>query len=406
MNKVNRNGVFNLASRQPIDREYARNEQKIDNSRDSHIYFNITLINNTGAANPAQYAELRSDPLLINPEDYHMSIERFSIPTIMVPLDINSCFSTPGSSVFGNTKLGNSVTIAYSGAYSQVYFGTGSMGNFPDYTGSVPYPIGITQSSQLSFNYYQSVCDIFNNSISSAETNMKSQRAMYNADFTPFFTYDNSQSIFRINTPRQYDVNLGSTAPQLWVNNVAYLKINSIPAMANNQPIMPNPTGCDYQIKCRNAGGPASGNINGLTLLSIPNSLTGGVFITGNSNPQEFNNLANLNTMNTLQLLTNDIPVTPQGINNQSAGTLSDQSALIFTNFGTITSQGSDIRNFANFFVQGERRLIDLQGNDPLRKLSFNLYWADSAQHLTQVYIPPYYSVDVLVLFIKKGQYH
>jgi hypothetical protein len=58
------------------------------------------------------------------------------------------------------------------------------------------------------------------------------------------------------------------------------------------------------------------------------------------------------------------------------------------------------------FYIQGERRLIDLNGNVPLKQMSWNLYWSDQLQNLVPLYIPPYQSIGVLVQFIKKDHYH
>lgn len=384
-----------------VGRDYLITEQKLQDTRDAHIYFNITLQNPTGTPIQAQYAEVRSDPITLNPEDYHMSIERFNIPTVMVPLDINKVFTTGPLS--GVPTIPISVTIAYTGLYSQVFWGTGS-NTFPDYTGSSPFPLGIPNDPQLSYNYYQSVCDIFNTTIKTAESNLASNAPTYTGDFTPFFSYDANVNLFRINAPKQYCLDNGSNVPKLWINNSGYLKVNSIPAMANSISLQQNPTGCDYQLKIRNNGGLQNGTINGWGVLNIPYT-TQASYITGLSLPQEYNNLSNINTMISLQFLTNDIPVTPQGHNNQNPGTVSDQSRLIFTNFQVPSSIGWDVRNTVSFFLQGERRLIDLQGNNPLRKLSWNLYWSDTAQHLFPVYIPPYSAIDILVQFIKKGIY-
>jgi hypothetical protein len=401
MNKVNRNGQFNLASRQPIDRSYQRNEQKIDNSRDSHIYFNITLVNNSPTPIQAQYAEVRSDPLLINPEDYHMSIERFTVPTLLtIPLDSYD-YGTGGSTY--PTVV--SCTIAYTGTYVQAFWGTGSLSP-PDYTGPVGGngPLGLLGNDKaLNINYYQSVCDIMNSTIAQAETTIKANCPTYTGDFTPFMSYDSNTNLFSINTPRTYSVD-NPGAPQLWFNKNAYIYLNSVPAIANNIS-QSNPTGCDYRIKCRNYGGINGGHVNGITVLSIPYSITGST-CTGYSNPQEYPGLGNITIFDTIQFLTNDIPVTPQGINNQTINAISDTSRLVFTNYKVISDVGYDIRNFVSFYLQGERRLIDLQGNDPLRKISWNIYWSDPNQNLYPVYIQQNYPVDVLVLFVKKGQYH
>lgn len=385
-----------------------KNFNSFAESKDSHKYFNITLVNKTNNPLQASYLELRSDAVLPNPEQYHMSIERFDIPCSYLPLQVvEVAVGITGSS-------GQGFCISYTGTLTPNERGNVVSPQIPDYTGiNGQVPVGLgpgvqyndeegmvigTVNSSFAY-YYETMLDCFNFAIADAENWTIDNCPTYTADFTPFFSYNANSQLITLNAPQQYNLNI-TGAPKLQWGAVTQYFLQSIPVRYADQE---NPAGNCATAKIYPRGGPESSQLNGWQQIQIPNTLTP-TYFTGICLTQEWPCLENFQFPKTLQFLTNTIPVTLQDINNQNLGTVSDPSSLIFTNFDI--PLGTDSRSVVQFYIQGERRLIDLNGNVPLKQMSWNLYWSDQLQNLVPLYIPPYQSIGVLVQFIKKDHYH
>jgi len=375
--------------------------------KNAHRYYNITLINPTNLPSNAYYIETRSDPILEDPEKYHMSIERFDIPCAYLPLQIVE-------SISGQTGTsGQGFVISYTGVNSDVNNrGTVVSPVIPDYTGYNGQPIGIDKTSGLNsashqevssssswVYYYESYLDCYNSAIADAESYLKTIAPTYSVDFTPFFSYNPNSQLITLNAPQQYNMNI-TGAPQLQWGSLTQYYLQSIPVIYANQEA---PSFPDCTAKIYPRGGPSSSQVNGWQSIQIPNTLTP-TYFTGICLSQEWASLTNWQYPKTLQFLTNTIPVTLQDINNQNLGTISDASSLVFTNFDI--PLGVESRSVVQFYIQGERRLIDLNGNVPLKQMGWTLYWSDQYQNLIPLYLPPYQSIGVLVQFIKKDHYH
>lgn len=377
-------------------------DYKLQQTRDQHIYLDLTISNGDHFPIPAKYAEIRSSSVIENPEEYHLSVERFSIPAQMINL-LN--FGPGSQSIPSHSPSGssNSITIFYTGVYQQTFL---SLPTPVDYTGSTlqnSLPFGLNVSplsiSGTYLNFYQSFADSTNQAISAAENQIKNNCPTYNVDFTPFINYEPQTNLFRLNSPRQYNV-LISNSPQLWMNAHLFTYYQSFQSIANNIQTQLNATGCDYRLKIKNNGGLVGGN-QGIALIELPD-LTG-TQITGITQVQEFPTLYNFNDFKRIVMLTNDIPVTPTIISNlDQTNTILEPTRQVFNTFEVQGDAGFDIRSNLQFVLVGPRRYLDLQGNDPLRKLNIDIYWEDNAQNLIPIYIPAHDSINLLCQLTKK----
>lgn len=70
--------------------------------KSDHIYYNITVANNTSQYAPARFQEVRDEPILKKSSDYYMSIVRVNCPTSAIPIFIfpgyklNPALASPG----------------------------------------------------------------------------------------------------------------------------------------------------------------------------------------------------------------------------------------------------------------------------------------------------------------------
>ena len=128
--------MYNSASSQLTNPENKNKDKSYYNSKymDSHIYIDMTIPNPTHTPIQAILADVRSDPIVSNPSKYHLSIERFSIPGQLIPLQ-----NLPN---FGTGSL-NSVTINYTGNYAQSFMGIPTQADYTGSTVQLSQPLGI-----------------------------------------------------------------------------------------------------------------------------------------------------------------------------------------------------------------------------------------------------------------------
>jgi hypothetical protein len=382
--------MYNKASSQLNSAELKEKDKCYYNNKykDSHIYLDMTIPNPSHTPIQANLSDVRSDPIVNNPSKYHLSIERFSIPGQLIPLQ-----NLPN---FGTGAL-NSITISYTGIYSQSFMGIPTQADYTGSTVQLSQPLGVElgdrHMSGAFINFYQTFADSTNLALLNSENTIKGSCPTYNADFTPFVSFNSSNDLFNLNVPRQYNEAIPG-APKIFMNNLLYNYYQSFQSTAYNIQNLPNPTGCDYQIRLKNNGGPISSS-NAITLLSIPGSITGN-YITGLSLQQEFPTLYNFNSFKRIVMTTSDFPVANTIVSNLNQGTIGDQSRQYFTTFQVSGDQGFDVRSNIQFTLVGPRRYIDLTGTDSLRKLGLKLFWEDNLQHLFPLYIPSHNAINIL----------
>lgn len=122
---------------------YAANMRASGNNDADYLYYNIDISNKTNVNTLAKFDETRVIPLLKHPDEYEMSIVRFSVPTSNIPLLI-----WPGDDVY-------TITIEWQGTSITQFLQWGGQGF--DLYGPAIYS-------------YQEICDIVNTAMNGIYT--------------------------------------------------------------------------------------------------------------------------------------------------------------------------------------------------------------------------------------------
>jgi hypothetical protein len=118
---------------------------------------------------------------------------------------------------------------------------------------------------------------------------------------------------------------------------------------------------------------------------------------------QEYNTLFAWNSLRSISFTSSSIPV-QQELLPGSDPTLGLQiSSPILTDFQIDVSESPEARSFIQYVPSSEYRLVSLGGTTPLRVMDMNITWIDNLQVAHQVYIPPFQTVSVKILFRKKS---
>jgi hypothetical protein len=347
-----------------------------DNDR---LYYNVNIVNNTLQPIAAFHDKTENSPIVNNPSNWLISVERFNIPGDKIPIFLFK----------DNTY---SIHLEYAGSVAhQVVAQT--QHNFTD------------SSDKSVYTYSSFIVDI-NNAIALCYEDLRVLQPSLplafsgtgNVWFPPIITFDSSTQLFSFAIP--YDVTVGPTTFS-YITNTA-LTPNPIKIYMNTQLFQffrswnynffgyNNNSGIDYQIIFNNQ------TLTSQT-ISTPNYGNLGLFLA-----QDYAALWAWLDIQSIVITTSSIPITPEFVPNivgQNRGQTS--SKVILTDF----IPQVDNQLLSNFFFQYNaitRRLMNLQSTQPMYRVDIQLFWQDKDQNLYPIYIPPGGHMTMKLMFIKK----
>jgi hypothetical protein len=360
-----------------------------DNSGQDHYYFNLVFENNsqTNINSPAQYIpaqvkQLYDRPILNRPEDYNVSCIRFSITSNFIA----RCYQSPG------TTGGNSDYIVGVG-YNGVYYNSPII--FPTYT----LPDGTIIGAIYQIN---ELLQLINAGYASAQTALLGSTGYSGPTGVGdvLMTYDPISELYTMNIPVWYGSGTFATGGAISVNMSyqLYHKFQSF-SIFQNTPLLYN--GDDIFFNKFFTG-------NNLQNIVWPIGATG----TGVSGPyfamvQDAPWASSIMDITRLIIQTNSIPVVNEfraqqeylqfGANN------ANQTISMLTDFFIGSDTMLQNRSQHWEYVAQIYRLTALQGNVPIRQIDIQVYVATSTGQIFQLYLGPTDSIDVKLLFLKKG---
>ena len=362
---------------------------------DDRIYYNISIKGEKGTS-IASYQEDRTKAILENPSDYYLTISRFSIPAIDIPIFIADI--EPNQPDRDLTRY--IFSIKYNGfTYSiPVTWETQSLlAPIPP----PPIPKQVVNSTYYFCFTYTRAIQLINNALLNAwqiakvaDTNV--------GNYAPYFFYDvNTQKISLV-TEYAYSQPGG---PEVRANRYAFEKF-----FIGFNVSLDSQTNAEYSFKIENNQGtnyyyPAGFTVPAPTTPTVPPTAlvnpTPSHFLIQSQNWRSLSTWASLID---IVFLTGTIPITYEY--TQSAGSQGDaQFTPILTDFEPYLNDAGDGRSVFSYFPQGPYRLINLNSNTPLKRFDFQIYWKDKLGRLFPLTIPEDQVANVKFLFIKKSTY-
>lgn len=346
--------------------------EKITSTID-HVYFNVTMTNNDPInIIPAVYNSPTTTALLENPSEYYCSIVRFTVPIQQVP--IFTFRDNTYSVTISNGATDFQQTLIY----------------VPNYTPNLtPGPPDNRQVYS-----YQQFLDSINNGLRSSFI------ASGLPGIAPYMTFDPATELFSLNAPATFHNASFSDQNQpikIWFNTPLWTFFGNFPKIFNGfSPASFNTNGKNFNLIIKPTGN------NDIT---IPVSMGGPT--PGYAMSQEFNSLSDWNTLQSIVFFTSTIPIRYESIpatiaNNTTTNnntTISSRQPIL-TDFEL--SDDGPLRNYAHYFAPGEYRLVDMTGTNPLRNIDIQVYSQDKNGNLTPIYIQPFDSLTVKILFRRK----
>lgn len=443
------------------EQEKNENFSKLMKLDDDHVYYNIVMTN-TSTTDPklATFNEVRTEAIVKVPEDYHLSVIRFTIPTESIPLLVPSI--QPGPPPYGpnaNFRLTNySFTLQYmSDDLSTVEDPVQVYVQFFPQNLNATAPkrwdnIGVVQNVNFYSIYaYQHFIDTWNLALSQAFDGL-STAAQTSGIAAPYFIFDPVTQLISLIVPTTYVQPNDTTVPhlhisantlmgtflesfQLFYNDTATMGRNYIFNISNNGNNYYNKnfgpldlvitsgstaiTSTGGYLLPSMAGATLEGNgiVTNTIISSVTNATTGVISSNATaSGTYRFNvydpyylrisqqsvNLSAFNSIRSIVMTTGEVPIkseyTPVLSNNATSNFLP-----ILTDFEPQLPESGLDRGLLSYLPTAEYRLVDLKGKNELKRFDLQLFWQDKLLNRYPIYIFPQQSADVKILFRKKS---
>ena len=440
----------------------------------THIYYNINIVNTTNVPIPATFNEARTDSIVDIPEDYNLAIVRFSVPMQAVPIFYMPIIPYPNT----NPNLSSfAVGLSYGGfTFSQkLIYVPRNISPVP------PTPTALNPNWPITPYYgvysYQQLLDMINTAYATLFSALKTAIPSAPPTEPQYFTYDPTTELITLWTQKLYDpAYVGAPTVNIYMNGELYSYFESFEVQFNGYSA---PANEDFQFIIKDNGNnsvdisdwlsttsysqynvvnyegqgyisktntnldnnplssPTNWAIqnnlwNATTTYAIGNivsfmgiyyvAILGSTALQPNTSPsewtpitllpdsyyqfpQEYATLYNWNALRNVVFLTNNIPVVAEYIPiNNNSGTQSTNNFLsILTDFQATAGNASSFKGYLQFANQGEFRRLDMKGKQPLRNFDIQVNWQDQLQNLYPIFIPPFDSISIKMMFELKG---
>jgi hypothetical protein len=346
------------------------NPRHVDN-----VYYNAVINNPAklpdGSDNPnliqCEFSQEHLQPIIGNPSEYYLAVERFNIPGNSLPL-------------FPFRNNFYSVTLSYGGDDYRVFL------NYVPVTSP-----GFDPVSQPVYYYSQMVQSI-NNAFLTAYLTLKAFHPGA-PDYPPELIFSPGSQLFSFIVPRTYDPLLGPTT-EIYLNYKLGLFFENIPFFSFSRN---DPSGKDSLLIVRNA----LNNYYPVNTDPTVNYVSPTATYPAYQFTSAFPYFRAWNQLKSIVITTQSIPCRREIV----ATNLTDQTGFInsLTDFTPQVNTNGDVLSTFYFFPQGPRRLIDLTDNNPMYRFDFRIFWSTFTGDLFPLMLNPGNEASIKFLFIKRA---
>ena len=360
---------------------------------DDRIYYNVVINNNNIDSNtliPCTFSANLSLPIMQNPSEYYMAITRFSIPGLSLPL-----FVCPIQSEQNDPLLTPfAVVLSYEGVDYEEY-----VSYIPENTYTQPPAPGAqADGQQIQSNYYyiysvQNFLNMVNNALAEAFLALITEQPSAPVTEAPYFSFDSTTQLISLTCQRDF-ISSESDPVLIYINTSLYKYFDGFQYIYN--PV--NNDNKDYQFVISDTGN-NSYTPPGDTVVTPSDYLR---------TPQQYQCMYNWIGMQGILVTTSLLPVVGEWIPgpiSSSNGQNTNQLKLI-TDFQPSFTTLADCRSIFQYSQQGPYRAINLASDRPLTQVDLNVYFQDRLNNLYQVFIPPGFSFNMKIIFIKKDTFY
>lgn len=367
------------------------------------IYFNVTIpyAPDSNGDSLAIYQAQLNQPIVYRPEEYFMALVRFRVSGALIPTMIARIQPFP------NTNLNNtiySVTLTYNGFTSGqtfVQFVPSNVNATPSRPLSASKPT-VDYTEYYYIYEYTDFLNMINDALLTAFNTLNANSGFTTPGTAPYFILDPINLRLSLIAEQQYyDLgNGGSRDPgytpavlpiRIYLNDNLYQYFDGMPIIYEG---FNQPDGMDVLMDVSNLydtnwyypPGKTTAPPASASLLEMK---------------QQFDALADWNSLQTIQLSSNLLPVVrefvPQA--NQQNGIVS--SFGILSDFVPLVTQGPEFRTSIEY-VADLWRFLTLTANNPITRIDLTFTWTDELGEVRIIKIPNGETATAKILFMKK----
>jgi len=349
---------------------------------DDIIYYNIAISNSTVDFMPAVYNQIAQVPILEKPDEYFMTITRFSIPGQSIPI-----FHFLKSSV---DKPLNGYWLSLT--YLNQTFST-ELIYFPEidttnYTGD--------NNTIYSYNAFVNMMNVAMQTCYTAVLNYCIEESLPAPPQTeaPFFQYNAVNHLVSLYCQTSYDPAVSGLLNQMTIsmNNILYYFFNNFFVQRVGDQ---SPNHRDYDFIITNQ------HNNYITSDTNNPDITFPYY----KNQQEYPTLYNWNDSTTITFTSCLFPTSAEYAPTTQNQVLNSEKIL--TDFEPLQtlSDPSGFRGYLQYYASGPYRLINLTTNSPLTNIDLQVFYKDELGNTYPLIINRNSTLSVKIAFIKKSLY-
>ena len=371
----------------------------------TNVYYDANIINNdqSGTREPPKlvFQDIRSTPILTNPQLYELSVVRFNIQTAnSLPLWIPSI--QLNQSVYDPNLTTYSFTLNYT--YEGEVYSSGQ--TFVEY---IPSDLSETApaprtNEDLHVPYYyvksfNTIVEMLNNGLSEAFQRLSNSSSYFGVNLPtqnrPFFEWDSDTSKFILNGDVIGFDSKESSHISIFCNTALYTLMSGFQSDYYGVKAI---EGKNYKFKITK-------EIRGLNLFTI-NDLYSVIQLH-----QEYSSAALFTPISSIVFTTNLIPVLPSnsskptifnGDGNLTNSGNNNNLTTMITDFESQDNNGYGFSGSLSYIPSAEYRFITLNnGNSKINNIDISVYWKDQYSNLHPIYLLPGCKCDIKILFRK-----
>lgn len=340
---------------------------------DDIIYVNLYEINETGKPMEMRTSITSTEDIVIDSSEYYLSCVDFNVPKYYIPL-----FPYRGDLDTVNIRTENTdhrVTIPYI-----------NWGNPRDVNGGVIGFQGVY--------FIQQYLDMVNSALNTAHNQALISNPTIGLN-PPFFSYDSSIPNIILNIPdiaAYNSINSFSDAQNQFkaviiFSNSTYLKFTTLPSIHNGFGPFPY---LDERIIISKTP------VTDLNIVNIDS-------VNYVSNPEEEFSGNAWNTIQRILLNSENIPIATEFIQEEITNNITSKSQII-ESFNIDALRLDSNKYSLNYQYPYQKQILysDLNNDTPLRRLSLNFTAISDNGTFTKLFIPPFSTFYVKLMFVKK----
>jgi hypothetical protein len=385
------------------------------------VYFDVTVSNfQSTTTNPPQFYfnEQRTSPFVQVPEDYYLSILRFTVDTGTLPVfipTIQTNQSDPNLTIY-------SVTLEYLEPITSTLCTSQSFIEFipQDTSITVPPPpsqtttkVQVNETGYYNIYSYSYFCYLiqvaflqafsgtpYGNANLSLLAQVTALGGTLPTTFSPFINFDTSSLSGVIYADvGAYALNLAGSRIFIYMNAPLFQLFNSFPARYLGY--VGVTSGRNFLLELANVG---STNLQLITPdpVSVPASYNAVVVY------QEYSTISNWSPMTAIVFCSNTLPITPNQVStpllfNDAKPFLLGGNNNATANIITDLATDGSYRPFIIYTPNSQYRYITLYGNRPLYNLDLSIFYRVKTGELIPLTLPSGGSVTIKLAFIRKN---